>query len=182
MSSETSEISQREQRINERLMATGEMDNDLTLTLRGWEVGILKEAAMDTAQTALNILGEDPSAILQAIAAQDALNKILGGFMDPFFAQCGHLIDGSENQPDIELTWTLKVSALTTFTSLVVACVVSNGIEKPDYRMPDADDTDAIVSDHQMVWWAMIHLFAQFPASVRAVLAEETGLNFEEIR
>lgn len=172
----------REDRINARLVGTGEMDSDLSLTLAGWQVGILKQAAQDTAQEALNALAQSPEHFLHAIAAQDGLNRILAGFMDPFFSQCGEKIDGTEEQPDIELTFVIKVSALTAFASLIVSCIVHNDIPKPTSPMPPADDPDAMVSDQMLLWWALIRLFNQFPASVQTVLTEETDMNFEEIR
>lgn len=178
----TENVREAQERIDRRLMDTGEMDSRTELRLPGWSVGALHSSATDTAQATLDLLAADPDAFLAVLMAEQSLNAIIEGFMGPFFEQCHQAVKENEENPDVILAFSLKTSALTAFVSLALAPIPTNSTPKPTIPVPAATDEITVVSDADVLWWAIIAVMNQLPESVRTVLAEETGLNFEEIR
>lgn len=169
-------MSEKQKQIEARLAATGLMSDDLELTLNGWSLSMLFEAASQTAQVALGTLVESNPDPLDAITASVNVAAIVDHFVNPFMEQCAPLPeDGST-----PMTFTLPVAAATAFGSLVMMCIVTNDLHRPD--RPEPTSPGAMVSNQEILWWAVIRMFNQFPAPVLEILTEETGLNFEEIQ
>lgn len=165
------------QEVHDRLAATGLMDDDVELALLNWHVGTLLTAAQDTANLAIATISARPNVDpLEALSASANLGEIIDHFSRPFFEQCKPSNEASNDT----FVFRVRLGEITAFASLVVAVITNNGWPRPDRPAPT--DPAAMVLDSEAVWWSVIALFNHFPAPILAVLTEETGLNFEEIK
>lgn len=167
-----------QQEINDRLVATGvNFEDEATVNLIAWQVAMVVDGAQQTAAEGISVIAaRDETTAEDVIAATVNLAEIVDGFLKPFLAQCSPLPD-DENTP---LTFRVRLASLTAFASLVVAAIANNDLVRP--TRPAPTDPKALVSDSDMLWWSTIDLFKAFPAEVAAILSQETGLNFGEIR
>lgn len=165
------------ERISKRLAEAVDMEQTVTISLFQWQAAIFHLSFQDTANRALQVVTNSGD-FLGALVVSDRMDRFTEAFIGGIAQQNAPDLLSEENTDSL-LSLTIPLSALVTMTSMAIQPLTTPTLDtpRPTTPPPAPEDQDAMVSQIDMLWWAITTVISQFPQPLPQILAEETGLD-----